>query len=115
MGEHNLAGSELNVLAGNSFDFTHGHPFTLSRNSQLGVGVTLRYIQGFSMGKAKITKGTVAFYEDDWNETEMDVEYHYLYTDQLQNLEANSPERTVPGPLPETFRYRFFSRFRCRL
>lgn len=91
MGEHNLAGSELNVLAGNSFDFTYGHPFTLSRNSQLGVGVTLRYIQGFSMGKAKITKGTVAFYEDDWKETEMDVEYHYLYTDQLQNLEANSP------------------------
>ena len=79
--DHNLVGSKLNALTGTSLDLTYGHPFTLSSNSHLGVGVTLRYVRGYSLVKAEVTRGTVVFNKEDLEKTELDVEYRSLHTE----------------------------------
>ena len=91
-GRYDLAGSELNALAGTSFDFTYGYPFPLTAHSQLGVGLTVRYVQGYALAKAEVTKGTVIFHADmdQWKETEVDMEYRFLYTEQLDGEAPNS-------------------------
>ncbi|NLM37271.1 MAG: conjugal transfer protein TraF [Firmicutes bacterium] len=81
---HDLGGSKLQVLTGASLDFTYGHPITLTSNSQLGVGVTLRYVQGYGLVKAEVDKGIISFNKEE-NQLDVDVSYRYLGIDDFDN------------------------------
>lgn len=93
-GYYDLAGSNLNVLAGASLDFTYGHPFTLANDAQLGVGFTLRYVQGYNMSKAEITKGTIYFNEDELEKTTVDLAYRLVTTEHAANGELSIAQLT---------------------
>lgn len=56
---YELAGTKVNGLSAISLDLKYGHPIRLTRDSELGVGVTLRFVKGFAMTNLEVTSGTL--------------------------------------------------------
>lgn len=97
-GYNDLSGTRMNGLTGISFDFNYGHPFPLTEDSELGVGVTFRYVQGYALADWEITDGKTYYDQDALERTMLELNERYLYTDnirktdgELANLFANPP------------------------
>lgn len=76
---YQLAGTKINELTAYSLDFKYGHPVPLNNGSTLGVGVTLRYVQGLAMGHTEIKNGTLEV--DALGESTFHVKGKYVYTE----------------------------------
>ncbi len=76
---YDLAGTKVNGLAALSLDLKYGHPIPLQDGSQLGVGVTFRFIKGLAMADSEVTSGTLRV--DQTGEATLNAESRYLYTD----------------------------------
>ena len=60
-----MAGTKVNGLAGVSLDFKYGRPIRLDRHSELGVGVTLRYVKGLTMANSEVTSGYLTSFDQE--------------------------------------------------
>lgn len=92
---YNLAGSKINGLTAVSLDVQYGHPIRLDRDSELGVGINLRYIKGLAMCNSELTSGTLKV--NKMGEAQLHTEGRYLYADFSEESEGNFSLSNLPG------------------
>lgn len=96
---YDLAGSAANGLAAMALDLKYGHPIRLNEDSELGLGLTLRFIKGILMFNSEVSSGTMKV--NEMGEAIIDTTGKYQFIDIDDNNDDYFSEFSGKGLLAD--------------